>query len=128
MYRMSKQPGNEESKRQTIAAYFERITEGMNEEEIAAVKNGYQLGIGNRIADIPVLQQAIPNLGAIILSSIDTGVHDFNSQVLLAQHRLLGDSAEWLQDQVSQGLQLTIDIAMGRSPGVITPSTQKFND
>lgn len=112
---------DEKSKEQIIAESFARITEGMNEAERTAVFKGYKLGLAARTEDIPAIQEKFPNFGSVILTSLEIGMFDPNVQTLLENHRKIGNSAFWLQEQIALSLEMTIDIALGRTPPVSGP-------
>lgn len=104
----------EKSQQEIIAEYFSRITEGMNKDEVAAVFAGFQQGMQARLTDVLALERRQSNAAIGLLSGLELGMKDEQRQLLLARHRLAGDSVNWLQEQVSISLQEAVDIALDR--------------
>jgi len=113
-------PDDEKSTRNAVLEMFEQITVGLSKAEKDAVLGGYTLGLHSRLKDAPIIKVAFPNFGTVVLQNIGLSLQDPTVQGLLAEHRNAGDSPSWLQHQICESMQLTIDGALGKTP--LTPN------
>lgn len=98
------------SERDPLDEIFSSITNGLTGPEVGGFYIGFQSGLERREAELARLQQLNPGVVTGLLNTLDIAMKSESVIKALSDARTVGNSPDWLRQQIETGLIEAIDL------------------